>query len=105
MRIGYVIGSVHATRKWSTLKGKKLLIVQPLNHSCKKTGNAIVCVDSIGAGTNEMVIFVESREATLPLEESLTPTDATITGIVERIDTERGLLYKKGSNDPINFPK
>ena len=103
MRIGYVIGSVHATKKWRTLKGKKLLIVQPLNHSCKKTGNAIVCVDSIGAGSNEMVIFVESREATIPLEESLIPTDATITGIVERIDTERRLLYKKGSSDPLTF--
>jgi ethanolamine utilization protein EutN len=103
MRIGYVIGSVHATKKWRTLEGKKLLIVQPLNHSCKKAGNAIVCVDSIGAGANEMVIFVESREATIPLEERLTPTDATITGIVERIDVERGLLYKKGSSDPIHL--
>lgn len=102
MRIGYVIGSVHATRKWPTLKGKKLLIVQPLDHACKKTGNALVCVDSIGAGTNEMVLFVESREATIPLEEELTPTDATITGIIERVDAERGLVYKKGSSEP--FP-
>lgn len=103
MRIGYVIGSVHATRKWPTLAGKKLLIVQPLNYDCSRTGNAIVCVDSIGCGANEMVIFVESREATIPMEEDLTPTDATITGIVERIDDERGLLYKKGSSDPITF--
>ncbi len=101
MRIGYVIGSVHATRKWHTLKGKKLLIVQPLDHRCKKTGTTLVCVDTIGAGIHEMVIFVESREATIPLEVRLTPTDATITGIIERLDTEHGLLYKKGSSDPI----
>ncbi|MCK4575578.1 EutN/CcmL family microcompartment protein [candidate division WOR-3 bacterium] len=103
MRIGYVIGSVHSTKKYPTLRGNKLLIVQPLNHRLKKTGNAIVCVDSIGAGSNEMVIFVEAREATIPLEERLTPTDATITGIVERVDTEKGLIYKKGSNEPLKL--
>jgi ethanolamine utilization protein EutN len=103
MRIGYVIGSVHATKKWRTLQGKKLLIIQPLDHRGIMTGNVIVCVDSIGAGAHEMVIFVESKEAIIPLEENLTPTDATITGIVERIDTEQGLLYKKGSSDPIRF--
>ncbi|MCK4233846.1 EutN/CcmL family microcompartment protein [candidate division WOR-3 bacterium] len=103
MRIGYVIGSVHSTKKYPTLRGNKLLIVQPLNHRLKKTGNAIVCVDSIGAGSNEMVIFVEAREATIPLEERLTPTDATITGIVERVDTEKGLIYKKGSNESLKL--
>lgn len=101
MRIGYVIGSVHSTKKYPTLIGNKLLIVQPLDHSLKKTGNPIVCVDCIGAGSNEMVIFVEAREATLPLEDRLTPTDATITGIIERLDTEKGLIYKKGSSEPL----
>jgi ethanolamine utilization protein EutN len=103
MRIGYVIGSVHSTKKHPTLKGNKLLIVQPLDCTLKKTGNSIVCVDTIGAGSNEIVMFVEAREATLPLEERLTPTDATITGIIERIDTERGLVYKKGSSEPLKL--
>jgi microcompartment protein CcmK/EutM len=103
MRIGYVIGSVHATRKYPALDGNKLLIVQPLDHECRMQGNAIVCVDAAGAGADEMVIFIEAREATIPFENRLTPTDATITGIVERIDSKERMLYKKGTTDPLRF--
>jgi len=103
MRLGYVIGSVHSTKKHPALSGSKLLIVQPLDHNCKARGNAIVCIDTMGAGANEMVIFVEAREATIPLEERLTPTDATITGIIERYDVEKELLYKKGENEPLKL--
>jgi ethanolamine utilization protein EutN len=103
MRLGYVIGSVHSTRKYPSLKGTKLLIVQPLNHSCKRSGSPVVCVDTLGAGSNEMVIFVESKEATIPLKDRLTPTDATITGIIERYDAEEGVVYKKGENEPIEL--
>jgi len=95
MKIGRVIGSIHSTKKYPALKGYKLLIVQPVKSNMILNGTPIVCVDTVDAGRGEIVYYVEARDAALPLKEPLTPSDATITGIVERIDTLKENLYKK----------
>jgi microcompartment protein CcmK/EutM len=63
-----------------------LKIIQPLNSNLEKVGGPIVATDSIGAGRpQELVYYVTSGEAPIPLDRSA-PTDATIIGIVDRID-------------------
>ena len=86
MRIARVIGTVVATQKIEQLKGSKLLIVQPLTPEGKPKGSPIVALDTVRAGTGEIVYYVWGREAAHTLEDKFNPADAAIMGIVDRVD-------------------
>ncbi len=88
MFLAKVIASVWATRKDENLKSFKLLFIQPLNSRREETGDPIVAVDTVGAGTEETVMYITAREAVIPLPVEMAPVDASIVGIVDRIDTE-----------------
>ncbi len=81
-----VIGSVWATRKDENLNSFKLLFIQPLNSKRENTGDPIVAVDTVGAGIEDTVVYITSREAVIPLPVEMAPVDASIVGIVDRID-------------------
>lgn len=88
MYFAKVIGTVWATRKDEHLQNFKLQFVQPLNALRQPVGDPIVAVDTIGAGTGETVLYITAREATIPLPVEMAPVDASIVGIVDRIDVE-----------------
>jgi len=81
-----VIGTVWATRKDGSLEGMKLQCLQPLNGRREAAGDPIIAVDTVGAGSGETVIYITAREATIPLPVAMAPVDASIVGIVDRID-------------------
>ena len=85
MNLGRVIGNIWATRKYPALDGRRMLLVQPLSFSGKETGSPIISLDTVDAGQGDIVMYSTSSEAAIPFD-GLTPTDATIVGIVERID-------------------
>jgi ethanolamine utilization protein EutN len=85
MNLGRVIGNIWATRKYPALDGRRMLLVQPLSFAGKKTGSPIISLDTVDAGQGDIVMYSTSSEAAIPFD-GLTPTDATIVGIVERID-------------------
>jgi ethanolamine utilization protein EutN len=87
--LGRVIGSVVATHKVPGLTGIKLLVVQPLDHDGKPTRGPEVACDTVQAGPGDLVSLVGSREAALALEEWFVPVDASIVGIVDRVDASR----------------
>lgn len=87
MFFGKVIGTVWATRKDQNLEGFKLQLVQPLTARREDTGDPLIAVDTIGAGPGETVFYITAREATIPLPVEMAPVDASIVGIVDRIDT------------------
>lgn len=86
MNFAKVVGTVWATQKYSSLAGAKMQIIQPIDHNKKNVGAEIVAVDTVGAGPGEMVYFVTAKEAIIPYPINLTPIDASIVGIVDRID-------------------
>ena len=86
-----VIGTVWATRKDQNLQGFKLQFIQPLNSKREKTGDPIVAVDTVGAGPGETVMYITAREATIPLPVEMAPVDASIVGIIDKIDREISL--------------
>ena len=86
MYLGRVIGTVVATRKYEGLEGRKLLVVQPLDHTGQPTSGYEVAVDTVQAGAGELVFLVGSREAALALSPSFVPVDAAIVGIVDSVD-------------------
>jgi len=86
MNLARVIGNVWATRKYPTLEGRRMLFAQPLTFAGAEVGDPLVMLDTVDAGIGDVVIYVSSTEASVPFRPNLTPTDATIVGIVERVD-------------------
>jgi len=87
MILARVVGEVVSTHKRPQFEGAKLLILQPEAPDGSKTGNALLAIDSVGAGRGERVIAVlEGRAAQEALGKKLAPVDAAIVGIVDEID-------------------
>jgi len=90
MNLGKVTGKVWATRKDDSLEGQRLLFVQPKSFSGQEIGGRIVALDTVDAGVGDTVMYVSSTEATVPFKPQPTPTDATIVGVVDRVDHSTG---------------
>jgi len=87
MQLGRVIGTLVATQKAPGLEGVKLLVVQPLDKNQQPVGEPLIATDGTGqAGPGELVFMIYSREAALTLPEPFVPVDASIAGIVDRVD-------------------
>jgi ethanolamine utilization protein EutN len=85
MQLGRVIGNVVCTIKSDALEGKKLMLVQPLDKQLKQMGRVIVALDSVGAGTGELIYWCRGKEASFPWPEQEVPTEASIVGIVDQV--------------------
>ena len=86
MYLGRVIGTVVATQKALGLEGKRLLVVQPLDHAREPSGPPEVAVDTISASPQTLVYLVGSREAALACDPWFVPVDSAIVGIVDEVD-------------------
>jgi ethanolamine utilization protein EutN len=91
MHLGRVIGTVVASTTYPGLEGVKLLVVQPLDRQLEPVGAAVVAADAVAmAGPDELVYFVESREAALALPVTFVPVDHAIVGIVDAVEPVHG---------------
>lgn len=86
MYMGKVIGTVVATRKDEKLTGNKLMITQPLNIELEPIGEAIVAVDTVGAGIGELVFYSRGTAARIAARKMDAPIDAAIVGIIDMVD-------------------
>jgi len=89
MYLGRVIGTVVASQKYEGLEGKRLLVIQPLDHHQAPNGPPEVAVDTTQAGPQELVLLVGSREAAVACNPSFVPVDAAIIGIVDHVDVKK----------------
>jgi Carbon dioxide concentrating mechanism/carboxysome shell protein len=85
MQLARVIGTVVATVKNDLLEGRKLLVIQPLNAQLQEAGKPMIAIDSVGAGTGEIVFWCRGKEASFPFMPVEVPTDCTIVGIVDTV--------------------
>ncbi|MGE5429678.1 MAG: EutN/CcmL family microcompartment protein [Syntrophomonadaceae bacterium] len=88
MLLGKVIGTIWATKKYSTLTSCKMQFVQPLNGKLEKTGEPIIAIDTIGAGPGEIIFYITASEAVIPMDVDMAPVDASIVGIVDYINLD-----------------
>jgi ethanolamine utilization protein EutN len=92
MLIAKVIGTVVATRKHERLVGRKIQIVQPLDHKgVESKGDPFVAVDAVGAGVGERVFLALGSAARVGADDNTCPVDATIVGIIDHIDIEESI--------------
>ena len=88
MQLGKIIGNIWATRKYEAVTGYKMLLVQPINSEGKNLGEPIIALDTVGAGSGEIIYYVTASEAVIPLDVDMAPVDASIVGIVDSINLE-----------------
>ena len=82
MYTGRVIGTVVATKKYETLEGIKLLLVETIENG--KPAKTIVAADATRqAGPNDLVYLIGSKEASLLFRKKLVPVDAAIAGFLD----------------------
>jgi ethanolamine utilization protein EutN len=89
MFLAKVIGTVWATRKDEHLKSFTLQCIQPISAERINFGSPIIAVDTVGAGAGETVFYITAAEAVIPLPVDMAPVDASIVGIVDRIDLQK----------------
>ena len=83
MELARVIGRVACEVKYPTLKGVRLIVVQPVDHDQTPIGDPIVAADALQAGPGDLVSWVTGREAALSLPNTFAPVDC---GVVEIVD-------------------
>ena len=89
MHLARVIGTVVSTAKYEGLLGHKLLVIQPIDARANDDGRPLVAIDSIGAGTGEVVIWCRGRESSFPFLPHNVPSDCTVVGIVDHVFLDR----------------
>jgi len=87
MHLGKVVGTVVATVKNPNLAGHRILMVQPYSWDRQAAGDAFAAIDLVSAGRGEWVYYVKSREAANALPDPFNPSDRTILGIVDSIES------------------
>jgi microcompartment protein CcmK/EutM len=96
MKLAKVVGTIVSTVKDPSLRGLKILMIQPLDDSQKSVGVPIAAMDIAQAGPGDLVWWTMGREASLALPTPFAPVDATITGIVDHVyQNDVGILDKK----------
>lgn len=95
MDIGKVIGTVVATKKDEKLEGLKLQIVKNVDLDGKPLSSFVIAVDSVGAGTGEIVLVAKGSSARQTSITKDKPVDAIIMAIVDELEIGGEKKYVK----------
>ena len=97
MLVGRVTGNVVSTNKCDSLRGAKLLIVQPVDlETLQMKDDYVICVDDVGAGEGEIVMWAGGSSSRQTDQTTNKPVDSSIIGIVDFVDILGERKYRKG---------
>lgn len=86
MIVARILGTVVSTQKDERLKGKKLLVVKPINMDGSDRDGYLVAVDTVGAGFHEKVLVVGGSSARMAEGNKDCPVDSAIVGVIDTIE-------------------
>ena len=101
MFVAKVTGSIIATEKVESMRGQKLLVVEPYRLEQPKrdrlisTGRTFIAVDMLGAGVGDFVLIVQGSSARFTPETQKLPIDCVVIGIVDSVDIEKKKVYSR----------
>lgn len=101
MFVAKVTGSIVATQKVESMRGWKLLMVEPYrleppeNRKLVPTGRTFVAVDTLGTGVGDFVLITQGSSARFTPETNKLPIDAVIIGIVDQVHIEKACVYHR----------
>jgi len=96
MLIARVVGDVVSTIKDDKIVGRKLLIVREVDVENQIVGKPIVAIDTVGAGIGEVVLIAQGSSARQTSITKETPTDAVIMAIVDSLQVQGKVTFRKG---------
>ena len=90
MTLARVVGNVVSTEKHAHYKGRKILVVQPIDPSGNPRGRSLLAVDGVQAGVGDTVLVVDEGGSARAVigDESATTIRTAICGIVDHVDVE-----------------
>ena len=95
MKIAMVIGSTVSTMKDEGLNGRKLLILRAADTTGQPAGEPFVAVDTVSAGTGDLVLVLEGSSARFTNTTKDAPVDATIVGVIDSLEEKGKVTFRK----------
>ena len=95
MLIARVVGDVVSTIKDDKMVGRKLLIIREVTVENEIVGKPIVAVDTVDAGTGDVVLVAQGSSARQTNVTKETPTDAVIMAIVDSLEIQGKVTFRK----------
>ena len=95
MQIALVIGSTISTIKDESIRGRKLLIVRDADTEGKPKGEPYIAVDTVSAGTGDLVIVTDGSSARYTNQTNNAPVDAVIVGVIDSLELSGKVSYRK----------
>jgi microcompartment protein CcmK/EutM len=95
MQIARVVGSTVATIKDEKLVGRKLLIVREADESGAAVGKPYVAIDTVDAGSGDLVLIAAGSSARQTTQTKDTPVDAVIMAIVDTLEVNGRVTFRK----------
>lgn len=91
MNLCRVLGTVVASDKLEVFKGRKLLVVQPLDEHQQPLGKSFVAIDhTSSAGKGDVVLVMnEGGGVRMILKDPNAPIRALIVGVVDQVDVPK----------------
>jgi microcompartment protein CcmK/EutM len=82
-----VTGTIVATQKKEQLRGKKILMLQPITLDGKPLGRDLLALDTVDAGVGDTVLVMqEGQSAAQILKRSDVPVHSMVVAVVDGLD-------------------
>ncbi len=99
MFMARVKGNVVTSHKVEKMKGRKMLIVEPVrvnpdNSEIIGTGRSFIAVDTLGAGNGELVVITQGSSSRMTSGTADAPVDCVIIGIIDSVSVLGKQLYE-----------
>jgi microcompartment protein CcmK/EutM len=89
--IARVIGDVVATQKDASHRGRKILVVQPLQLDGTYRGEPVLALDAVDAGVGDRVLLAtEGFSAMTAVGRPHSPIDMAVIAVIDHIDLVPG---------------
>lgn len=95
MILGKVVGTITSSSNVIDIQGGRYLLVNKCAQNGKLKNDFLVALDLVSAGNDELVMISESTSARETKTTSNKAIDAIIVGIIDLIDENDKVVYKK----------
>ena len=95
MLIARVIVTAVSTIKDEKITGRKLMVVQQTDESGNGFGKPFVAIDTVDAGTGDLVLTASGSSARQTTVTKDRPVDAVIMAVLDSLEVEGKTTYRK----------
>ncbi len=95
MVLGKISGTITSSTNSTDIPGGRYLLVNKCNQQGELKNDFLIALDLVSAGNDEMVMVSQSTAARETPTTRNKAIDAVIVGIVDTIDENEKIVYKK----------